>query len=1801
MRHKKLFFKMKLCLFALLACTAVAAQADITVKVMKGGTAPYLYAYTGSGNDAVKHTGDWPGTQYTEKDADGYWTMTIAGVNSVNVVFNDGGSHQTSDILNVTGMDGTARFTYDGGSTWFGAIPSLGNNVGYIYFSCPPDWGNSMSNPPYVHFLNSNEQQLGSTGWPGYQMQSAGTDGAGFEIYKYYTADWNGISKLVFNCGSNAHQTGNLGYVANGYYNISGSQATVHALTSGNGYSDANFRAGIASQLGINDGDAFVPASVSYLDVSNRGITSLAGISNFTNLKTLIASNNSISRADLGGNAKLEVLDLNSNSSSLIGPSSSSGAGHITFANNTPLTYLDLSNNSGLIYFSSIYNTYHINTLQTLKLANTPLGWPSAITQQSDLTYLDLSNSNQTSTVNLSAQTKLEYLDLSDNASLTTANLSLPSSLPLLKTLKLNNCDKLSVSATSHISLSAFTALETLEFSNVDFYPNAILGTLPSSALGTLQHMDLSNDQMVSPTFAGYTALKTFDLSDNTPMTSLTITGCTALESVDVTDNTKMETLTMQNDGLSDITVLTGLNSCTKLSTMDLNGNQFTSIPDLSGTTVKYLKLRNNQLSGDLAFTGNTTLSGLDITGNSAITSLNMSNNALTALMLGGLTNCTTLDLSGCSGLTSTCANNNDTNLKSGMGRVYMADLTALTSLNVSHCNIRGTTSYNWLDVSSLTNLTNINASGNTATGFTCWQGAHLPAGIKQLDLSDCTGLYASRQLDSLTTAQKQSIEVFDLSNTGISVSTADFENYTALKTLDISENPNMIHALTVNGCTALESVDVTGNTSLPRINLTNCGLTNSSTLPLIGANSCTSLTALDLTNNAYTSVPALSLPSSCTSLYLNSNDLTSISLPSGSPVQFLYAEDNGFNGALELTAESTASLKGLDLGNNGITSFKAEGTQLSALMIGGNPSMTTLELHGNDNLTCTTAGTTMSDGSGLYVKGNTALETIDLSNSSFNQIGANAALEGLTAVKTLNGSHNQFTTFTNSNFDNGDRLASYVAGKASLEHLTGLEHLDLSYNELADSVHLYRNTALRWLDVSHNNHIGPLATTEAEKQAMRLKKVDLLRKYHCKDTPIGISCLPATQATLDANEATTHRAFDLRDVDLRDTTGLFHLDLNYNTELRYLDISETNIHNTAAGWWYMNPGWEYGTGGWYSYVDPSHPGTKSPANGSTRHHFVWLQTCGKLEEFHADNNNMQSLGLRTSPYLHTITAKGMYGDCWLMRDAGTTANPNNLTERGNISISGSVVTYSRTAYKTNTDGTLSGTVYYKDANGVEGGSNYYPNPVKWYDVSNSGYYAVRTNYGVNLEHLDVSGNHLSELKVSGNTKLQYVDTENNDLLTYVDANDLPDLTTLKVADNPVLEKLYADNDPSLPSITGLDDCTALKYLHVQNNGLFGSNNFNVEANTRLQSLLAYNCNLPGELKVSQCAAIDTLCCNDNQLTKLDVASLEQMHWLDCYNNTGITVLEPAASTCMTHLDLHNCSVLDLNVAPNTAMRYFDCDNNHIRELYFAGAANVETIHANSNNLFQLNLSGSHQALADLQFEHNHINGIDLTGCDPDVLTTLNDADNGRTVQANFAEVNHKELYYFQLENITGAGRYLSNEPCTEDAAEPYGRGYTTTLQPRTLVQDGFNSGKVTWTETFAGRRGARSDGYNLDPDQVMGTIVLLENTSTDPSMGSGTEVYEYDNGISKSSFYLNWFTQGKVVTAVDDLDAAQGVQITGGEGAITISTNAATAITVYDMSGRAVANVALQPGDNTVDGLQPGIYLVNGQKVVVR
>lgn len=1481
--HTKRMLVMAICLCATWQVNA------ITIKVMKGGTAPHLYTWTGDGSSKVEYSGTWPGTQFSDKDGNDYWTMDVAGANTVNLIFSMDGSPQSLDILNVSGVNGVATFMYDGKTNCFSTMPQLEQSEGFIYFKCPTDFNGI----PKAYLWNGNQ----NNGWPGEEMTLLGQDGAGWRIFKF---DCSHLSftpaNVIFNTD---RQTDDLNYVANGYYDTSGSLATFHSLTSGNGYTDANFRAGIASQLGISDGNVFAPYYVTYLDVSNCGITSLAGIANFANLQTLIASNNSITctktdrtKLNLSNNTNLEILNVNGNN----------GITSVDIAALTGLSHLEMNN-------------CNINDDQTFS----PAGSHNALT----------------------------YLDMSNNP--TEKGFSWHLYLPNLETLIVGG---------ANIRPTGFTQ-----------------GTNYFSGMNKLKYLDVSNCPLV---------------------TSIYLTGAPNLETLILNKNTALQSATATSSGK-----LIGLNSLAKLKHVE-----FTDI-DLSTST----------------FIGN-----------------------------------------------------------------LAASKTTLEYLDLSRATL------NEPSLSSFTALKTFKAAGN-------------------YNLTSGSSKY------SLTT-------------------------------------------LTINNSPELSSIDLTGDQGLVTLNLTNIGRDNNNIDGLFtGLTDCSALEMMNLDGNGFTSVPAFG-HNSYTSLKLNKNQLTSIDMSNADlGVQFLYAEENGLGGDIELTATSAGSLKGLDLGNNGFTSFKAEGTALSALMIGDNTSLTTLELHGNNNLTCTTAGTTMSEGSGLYLLGNKNLESINIENSKFNNIGANGSLNGLSKVKTLRASHNEFETFTNSNYDNADSRSKDLAtivGKPSLEHLTGLENLDLSYNLLKDSVHLYRNTQLKRLDVSHNQILGPLPTTNDERTAMINKKLTTCLKYgvtikgdstgNHKIGPVGKSVTLTDDLRNELTQYDTYRQeyryADFRPCDLRDTTGLYHLDLYYNTQLEYLDISYTNIHNTAAERKYMNPGWESSPDGWDGWVSNYTPNAQY---GPVKHHFILINRAEGLRVFKADHNNMQSLGTANNLQLDTLSATHMYGDCAFMAD---------------VSIHG-----------------YGGYIGY--------GSKGFTSPncakAKYVDLSYGGYYSITPTNLTNVEKLILTGNPLGGghypdyvLDVTHNNKLQQLQADECGSLQTIEAHHLDDLSTLDVTNDAFLKTLRAYNDPVLYKvqtedfITGLASCTALEELWVSEDNL---RTLNIDANTNLLTL-------------------------------------------KCYDNFKLPELALSNNTKLSYLDFHNCKLNDINLQANQQLAYLNCNSPRVAEHLEEDGINklsdldiysdkIETVLANCNNLYRM--TGLNKpSLTTLEFEQNHINGIDLSNTS---LTnaTLKDADNGRTIVADYTIVTVKDvnnnttnydLYFFQLDSLAGSdggvfiGNKYSQDPLKDNAYR------------EDLNYEGMVSSQITaWTlnakllDTNSKNSPVNLDDVEslIDPDRVIGTIVVLDE-------GPKHAEYTYDTGVSghTSTYYLDWDAPS-VITAVTEIENDNKPTMTGGVGAITIQAPEGTAIMVYDMAGRLVQQATAGGGEVVIDGMSPGVYIVNGEKVIVK
>ncbi|MBR1551376.1 MAG: hypothetical protein IJ632_03545 [Muribaculaceae bacterium] len=1200
-----------------------------------------------------------------------------------------------------------------------------------------------------------------------------------------------------------------------------------------------------------------------------------------------------------------------------------------------------------------------------------------------------------------------------------------------------------------------------------------------------------------------------------------------AIESTGVTGAFSPNNITHLDVSNSEISNLTGIHLFTNLIELNAAGNNLTC------STSDRLKLN---------LSSNVNLETLNLNGNSGITSVDLA--ALTGLQHLEMNHCAinddqTFDPQGShTALTYLDMSDNPTE----KGFSWHQYLPNLETLKADNANLRaagfnsdvnhfaGMSKLKYLDLghnplvtsiylTGAPNLETLILNGNTelqtASNSDKLKGLS-SLHLKHLEFTDVD--LATATLVSNLANSHSTLEYLDLSRA--TMQSPSLSGFTALTTFKAAGNYNLpsgsshvsMTTLTINNSPLLSSIDVTDNSALETLNLTNIGRDNTNCEGLFtGLSTCTALEMINLDGNHFTSVPAFG-HDTYTSIKLNKNALTSIDMSGADPgVRFLYAEQNSFPAEYELTAESAGSLHGLDLGNNGFTSFTATGTALSALMVGDNAAMTTLTLRSNPNLTKTTAVTTMSEGSGLYLLGNTNLVTLDLESpadapGAFNSLGASGSLAGLTKVKTLKAAYNQFTTFTNatklnasSYYDKEKKKTITVsavdahADMPNLEALTGLEWLDLSHNALRDSVHLYKNTLLKYLDVSHNQTI----THNPDKGKVN-------------GSFISTSTIANEIATGNRDHkpylwiAATQSNVEPYTGDQNDTIGVYNIDLKHNPQVEYIDISHTGIEYTALRHYY----------------------TYNPR-------YIWIQDCAALKEFYADYNGMRAFGVSNNPNMERISARAMRG-------------ADMVTMQGSINLHGENCPNLHFADFRDSQFDSIGTclTLALDTLLISG------NPIQYLDFCRTGTSGGNTlQPNANLVYVDASDCTIDKRQSSvypNGTPIDNVGVDDATRaasgLLQVNAFGLPKLKVLKMTGDTELKNIYAYDDDVLPGFEGLATCSALETLHAYNDPAIGPAGLNVDANSHL-----------ADLWVS----------NDN-LTALGVSSNLELKKLRCYGNRSLPLLDVTANGSLELLDCHTCMLQDLDVNSNHALKYLDCSSdpeldelpvatdhpgwNTISDLNFASDV-IEEVYANSNDLHCITGLTGKTALKALQFRHNHINGIDLTGCTALTAAAIEDEDNGREITANYALVSRKQgntvqnydVYFFQVDaENTGGNNYLGDETSTDVLK----RSARPKLTDEGMVVDNVTGWTAGSSGTVTGRRAINTPGTAdvLEPGQVNGTVVVLT-----PSSGStGHSEYTYDNGISESTFYLDWSANpADISTHIEDSVVAADVTST--------------------------------------------------------
>ena len=1235
-----------------------------------------------------------------------------------------------------------------------------------------------------------------------------------------------------------------------------------------------------------------------------------------TNFKDALSAITGVAEGGTINEATLTELDVSNQ-----GITNLTGLGLLT-----GLTSLDISGNSGLTTGADITG---LTALTTLKASNCNLATLSA-TSSGNYAGLTIGSSNS----------NITYLDVSNNANLVTANTAF-GYLTKLETLKMHHCTSFDYWGTAGNYMSSLKYVDVSYCTNMDrIYLKAAENLEVLKAMGLIKLKGFRSKSSYTSSQQYYIVLAHNSTTALTTLKWLDVSGCSQLNSIYLAKCSSLEHLNAEGTKLDGFSSYAGL-----------NGGE---------PSEGYIQL----------FTGLNTLEYLNLANCSSLTQL---------APLASKYEVSCID---------TLILANDTGLAG-----WSSGITAQTGLKYCDLTNTGQTSTSIGFTSAFTSLETLILANNSNFG---WSESfkHLSA-LKYLDISGCN-LFFRKGTDSdpkllyyLTPANNPLLETLLANNSQMGSLTEGLTGFQNLKTVNIAGNSGAAH-FWVNDCPAIETLNISGCSGLTYLKLNNDGLPRS-TFTLAGGSGCTALTSLYLEDNNYgsSSNPNFNGLSSLThvnSLYLNGNNYSSVGDATSdfsdlSAMRFLYLENNNFGGGeLTLTAAECGNLTGLDLDNNGFTSFNAPSLpqSLTALMIGDNPSMERLEMHNNPGITKMTASPTMSDGSGLYLLGNTALHYMDISGNAdqpnyFKHIGNNGSFYGV-PIKTLKASYNKFYSFrnltevpgcgfeywgekvfndqgewvstrnvyhldTNGNLEGSYRFKSAwrteVAqpDSASLEQLPNLEYLDLSHCQLKDSVYLHKNTELRYLDVSHNRSI--YRSIYSGSSNPKYQKGAEFRQYLTQHTAPGFTDYKKYMwlaSNTDIREYFTN--------DCNDTTGLYILDLLDNNKLEYLDISYTGIEQTAMT---------------HCHV----------ANAR----YIWIQDLPYLKYFYANYNGMRSMGIGTKNGKKRPNGDGDY------------TPTEGLKSLERLSVIGM-----RGTDKTTMQGSINFSSPYAATS---------PSPcVNLHYINLS--YSKFDSIGVKNPHVDtliIRGNPIHKLNLQEVDAITYVDArecayktrgldiETGDIFysdinvykngarkggSYSGAETSPlsglrevraykrhKLTTMLLDNCNALTKVYCFKDSVLPKIHGFEnlaynkdydasygfptqDADSLQLVWVNND--ISLTELNLTKNVNLKYLHAYNDKALGTalstngMDLSPNQNLITAWVSNSNLQRFtnyagQRSTQEHLDTLKIWQNPELSELDVTKYNNLRYLDLRNCMVNVLDVNSNSKLTYFDCSN----------------------------------------------------------------------------------------------------------------------------------------------------------------------------------------------------------------------------------------------------------------------------------
>ena len=230
-----------------------------------------------------------------------------------------------------------------------------------------------------------------------------------------------------------------------------------------------------------------------------------------------------------------------------------------------------------------------------------------------------------------------------------------------------------------------------------------------------------------------------------------------------------------------------------------------------------------------------------------------------------------------------------------------------------------------------------------------------------------------------------------------------------------------------------------------------------------------------------------------------------------------------------------------------------------------------------------------------------------------------------------------------------------------------------------------------------------------------------------------------------------------------------------------------------------------------------------------------------------------------------------------------------------------------------------------------------------------------------------------------------------------------------------------------IANLKGIEYFTKLETLKCNKNKL---SSLDVSQNTALTYLDCSENNL-SSLNVSDNTKLMMLFCYQNELNSLDVTRNPALITLNC-NHNSLTSLDVSQNTALTNLKCYENQLTSLNVSKNDNLETLYCYDNQLTKLDVTQFIMLQDLYCYNNQLTSLDVSQNSQ-LKDMQCDHNQLTSLDVSqntelqylDCTQNRLTSLDVSKNTELVQlhcnGNQIDINVETTpRTFDLSNLPG-------------------------------------------------------------------------------------------------------------------------------------------------------------------------------------